>query len=111
MIIPNRHTIKFADLTKDESIHIIRTIQGVQLLLDEIYSPKGYNIGINQGIIAGGSIEHIHVHIVPRYGAELGYIDIVGKTRVVPEGLKSVKNKLEENIPRFLNKEFFENFN
>lgn len=110
MIIPNKHITNFTDLTKDESIHLIRTIQGVQLLLDDLYSPKGYNIGINQGKIAGGSIEHIHVHIVPRYGSELGYIDIVGKTRVVPEGLSSVKKKLEENISRVLNPDFYNNF-
>ncbi|MFX1590357.1 MAG: HIT family protein, partial [Promethearchaeota archaeon] len=75
MIIPNRHIIKLSDLTKEESNHIIRAIQGLQILLDDTYHPKGYNIGINQGKIAGGSIEHLHFHLVPRYGAELGYID------------------------------------
>jgi ATP adenylyltransferase len=110
MIIPNRHITSFLDLSKEEIVHINRTIQGVQLLLDSLYNPKGYNIGINQGIIAGGSIEHLHIHIVPRYGAELGYIDIVGKTRVVPEGMDSVKKKLEANIHKFLNKEFYETF-
>jgi ATP adenylyltransferase len=110
MIIPNRHITSFLELSKEEIVHINRTIQGIQLLLDSLYSPKGYNIGINQGIIAGGSIEHLHIHIVPRYGAELGYIDIVGKTRVVPEGMDSVKQKLEANIHKFLNSEFYENF-
>ncbi|MFX0032236.1 MAG: HIT family protein [Candidatus Hodarchaeota archaeon] len=110
MIVPNKHITKFVDLTKEELIHIMRTIQGVQMLLDEIYNPKGYNIGINQGKIAGGSIEHLHVHVVPRYSSELGYIDIVGETRVVPEGLDSVKEKLEQNIKKFLNQEFFESY-
>ncbi len=110
MIIPNRHVASFLELTREEIIHINRTIQGIQLLLDDLYSPKGYNIGINQGIIAGASIEHLHIHIVPRYGAELGYIDIVGKTRIVVEGLDSVKQKLTENIHNFLNKEFYESF-
>jgi ATP adenylyltransferase len=110
MIIPNRHVTSFLELTREEIIHINRTIQGIQLLLDNLYSPKGYNIGINQGIIAGASIEHLHIHIVPRYGAELGYIDIVGKTRIVVEGLDSVKQKLTENIHKFLNKEFYERF-
>lgn len=110
MIVPNRHIIKYLDLSKQELIHISRTIQGLQMLLDNIYNPKGYNIGINQGKIAGGSIDHLHIHLVPRYGAELGYIDIVGKTRIVPEGLESVKVKLEKQINNFLNQEFFENF-
>ena len=110
MIIPNRHVGSFLELTREEIIHINRTIQGIQLLLDDLYSPKGYNIGINQGIIAGASIEHLHIHIVPRYGAELGFIDIVGKTRVVVEGLDSVKQKLTKNIHKFLNKEFYKSF-
>ena len=110
MIVTKRHITKFIELTKEELLHITRTIQGIQLLLDDIYSPKGYNIGINQGRDAGGSIEHLHFHIVPRYGSELGFIDIVGETRVLPESLESVKQKLEEAIPKFLNNKFFNSF-
>ncbi len=110
MCVPNRHITKFTELTKEEIIHISRTIQGLQLLLDELYNPKGYNIGINQGKDAGASIGHLHFHLVPRYGSELGYIDIVSKTRIVPEGLDSVMKKLKDNIDKFLNKEFFEEF-
>jgi len=98
------------ELSKEELLHIFRTIQGIQLLLDDLYSPKGYNIGINQGRIAGGSIEHLHFHVVPRYGSELGFIDIVGKTRVLPEGLDNVKKKLESNINKYLTKKFFESY-
>jgi ATP adenylyltransferase len=108
MVIPNRHILRFLELTQDEIMHITKAIQGLQLLLDKLYNPIGYNIGMNEGKVAGGSIEHLHFHVVPRYGSELGFIDIVGKTRVLPEGLKAVKKKLEENISLFLNKEFFE---
>ncbi|MFW9771629.1 MAG: HIT family protein [Candidatus Thorarchaeota archaeon] len=110
MIVPNKHITQFTELSKEEIIHLMRTVQGTQMLLDHTYNPKGYNIGINQGSIAGGSIEHLHVHVVPRYSSELGYIDIVAETRVVPEGLNSVKEKLEQNINKFLNQKFFENF-
>lgn len=110
MIVTQRHITKFLELTKPELTHITRTIQGIQLMLNNLYNPKGYNIGINQGRVAGGSIEHLHFHLVPRYGSELGFIDIVGKTRVLPEGLDAVKKKLGSNIQKYLNKEFFENF-
>ena len=110
MIVPNRHILSFSDLTKEELIHLSRTIQGVQLLLDELYNPKGYNIGINQGREAGASIEHLHIHLVPRFGSELGFIDIVGKSRVLPEGLESVKQKLLKNINKFLTEEFYTQF-
>ena len=110
MIVTQRHITKFLDLTKEELLHITRAIQGIQLLLNDLYNPKGYNIGVNQGRNAGGSIEHLHFHLIPRYGAELGFIDIVGKTRVLPEGLEAVKKKIEENINKYLNEEFFEKF-
>ncbi len=110
MIVTQRHITKFLELTKEELLHITRAIQGIQLLLDDLYSPKGYNIGINQGRDAGGSIDHLHFHLIPRYGSELGFIDIVGKTRVLPEGLDDVKKKLESNINKYLTKKFFESF-
>ena len=110
MIVPNRHITKYTELTKQEIIHISRTIQGIQLLINELYNPSGYNIGINQARVSGGSIEHLHVHIVPRYEAELGFIDIIGKTRVLPEGLDLVMKKLKENIGKYLNKDFFNGF-
>ncbi|MFX0028782.1 MAG: HIT domain-containing protein [Promethearchaeota archaeon] len=110
MIVTQRHITKFLDLTKEELLHINRAIQGIQLLLNDLYNPKGYNIGFNQGRNAGGSIDHLHFHLIPRYGTELGFIDIVGKTRVLPEGLEAVKKKIEKNINKYLNKAFFENF-
>ncbi len=110
MIVTRRHITKFLELTKEELLHITRTIQGIQMLLNDLYNPKGYNIGINQGRDAGGSIDHLHFHLIPRYGSELGFIDIVGKTRVLPEGLDDVKKKLENNINKYLTKEFYDNF-
>ena len=109
MIVPNRHVQKFTDLTREEINRIFRAVQGLQNLLDDMYEPKGYNIGFNQEI-AGASIPHLHCHLVPRYGTELGFIDIIGKTCVVPEGLDSVKRKIENNIEKYLSKQYFESF-
>ncbi len=110
MIVPIRYITKYLELTKEEIIHTSRIIQGLQLMINDLYQPKGYNIGINQGRQAGGSIEHLHFHLIPRFGSELGFFDIVGKTRVLPEGLEDVKKKIENNIKNYINKEFFENF-
>ena len=110
LVIPLKHIKEYRELSKQEILHISRAIQGLQMLLDDLYDPHGYKIGFNQGRDAGASIEHLHFHIVPRYGAELGYIDIVGKTRVVVEGLDSVKEKIDKNIDKYLNTEFFESF-
>lgn len=110
MVCTHRHVLKFVALSKEEIIHTSRTIQGLQLLLDELYSPRGYNLGINQGTYAGASIEHIHWHVVPRFPSELGFIDIVGDARIVVEGLESVKKKINEKIDAYLNQEFYKRF-
>ncbi|MFX1393936.1 MAG: HIT domain-containing protein [Promethearchaeota archaeon] len=110
MVCTHRHLSKFINLSKEEIIHTSRTIQGLQLLLDDIYSPRGFNIGINQGNYAGASINHIHWHIVPRFPSELGFIDIIGDARIVVEGLDSVKKKIDERIDKFLNQEFYDRF-
>ncbi|TFG00898.1 MAG: HIT domain-containing protein [Promethearchaeota archaeon] len=110
LIVPIRHVKRYINLTRIEVMRISRAIQGLQHLLDDLYNPKGYNIGMNEGRIAGGSIEHLHFHLVPRYGEELGYIDIVGKTRIVVESLESVKKKLAHRIDTYLNEDFFSEF-
>ncbi len=110
MVCLNRHVMNFTELTKEEISHVFRSIQGLQLLLNDLYKPHGYNIGLNQGKNAGASIDHIHWHVVPRFPSELGYIDIVGNTRIAVEGLDSVKKKIENKIDKYLNPEFFENF-
>jgi len=110
MVCLSRHIKNLTDVTKEEIVHIFRAVQGLQLLLNELYSPHGYNIGLNQGKNAGASIDHIHWHVVPRFPSELGYIDIIGNARIVVEGLDSVKNKIEAKINNYLNKEFFDNF-
>jgi len=110
LIATNRHITLFTELTKEEILIINRTIQGLQILFDDLFCPEGYNIGINQGEKAGASISHLHFHLVPRYGSELGFIDIVGKSKIVLEGLQSVLLKIKENVNKFLNDEFFKEF-
>jgi len=110
LVITKKHIIEFTELKKNEIIHISRVIQGLQMMLNDLYLPKGYNIGLNQGKISGGSIEHLHFHVVPRFGSELGFIDIIGDTRIVVEGLDSIKKKLKKTIYKYLNSEFFKDF-
>lgn len=110
LLVPNRHVESFRDLRRDEVVHLSRTLQGIQNLLEDTVSPSGYNIGINEGPNSGASIEHLHYHIVPRYPNELGFIDITSDTRVVIEGLESVMKRLKNKINEHLNDDFFKNF-
>ncbi|MFV3255000.1 HIT domain-containing protein, partial [Klebsiella pneumoniae] len=58
-------------------------------VLDSLYKPAGYNIGYNMGLAAGGSIEHLHMHIIPRYNNEIGIAELLGGKKVL------VQNPLE----------------
>lgn len=67
LIIPYRHFDNYFDATREEKISIIDLIDEAKSLLDEKYSPHGYNIGVNVGVPAGQSVMHLHVHVIPRY--------------------------------------------
>ncbi len=62
--------------------------------LDKVYSPGGYNIGYNIGRAGGASIAHIHLHIVPRYESELGFVDILSGTKIMIEQPHTILEKL-----------------
>jgi ATP adenylyltransferase len=65
------------------------------------YAPEGFNLGINQGKIAGaGFDEHVHLHVVPRWGADTNFMPVVGSTRVLPESLDGSYEALTAALER-----------
>ena len=57
--------------------------------LEETYAPHGYNVGFNQGRVAGAGVEHhIHMHVVPRWGGDTNFMPVLGDTRVMPQSLE-----------------------
>jgi len=67
LIIPKRHTVSFFDLSDDERTSLFRLLAEAKAALDAEFKPDGYNIGINDGVAAGQTIFHLHVHLIPRY--------------------------------------------
>jgi diadenosine tetraphosphate (Ap4A) HIT family hydrolase len=67
LIIPKRHFSSYFDSTKEELMGFNEMILAAQKELDSIYNPDGYNIGINCGEVAGQTVMHTHVHLIPRY--------------------------------------------
>ncbi|MFW6138916.1 MAG: HIT domain-containing protein, partial [Spirochaetota bacterium] len=65
-------------------------------ILDRLYSPCGYNIGYNIGSFAGASISHVHMHVIPRYENELGFIDIVGGAKILVEDPTKTMQRLKQ---------------
>ena len=95
MVFPLRHIIDFRELTDEELLHISRLIKCSQNLIQEVYQPNGFNIGLNVGESSGASISHIHFHVVPRYKGEMGFLDILSQTRIVVEPLSKVYEKFK----------------
>lgn len=83
IIFPKRHIINYLELTEEESLDIHRLTQKTMRILEEEWRVQGFNIGYNLGKNSGGSIPHIHEHIVPRFPNEAGFLDVISNTRIV----------------------------
>jgi ATP adenylyltransferase len=83
MVFPLRHCIDISKLTDEEALDMHRlTARSIEILREE-FTPSAFNIGYNMGRVGGGSIDHLHEHIVPRYENEVGFIDVLAGDRVI----------------------------
>ena len=98
MVAPLEHYEHYEDLPRELLIHLNLMLQRCILLLQKTYAPRGFNIGLNQGKWGGASIPHLHVHIVPRYGIDLNFMEIIGGTRVVVEPLTDTLKTLQSHV-------------
>jgi ATP adenylyltransferase len=95
MVVPYRHVGTLSDLTGDELQEMAKLTQRSEAALTEAYQPHGLNIGINLGKPAGaGVLDHIHVHLVPRWNGDTNFMTVVGEVRVLPEDLQNSANRL-----------------
>ena len=99
MVAPYRHVGCFQDLTRQELEEISALVKSGINAGQETLGPGGFNIGINQGKIAGaGYEEHIHVHIVPRWNGDTNFMPVISDTKVLPESLLATYDKIKERL-------------
>ena len=67
LIIPRRHVGSFFDLSEAERNSLLSLLEGAKRRLDKQFGPDGYNIGINDGLAAGQTVRHLHIHLIPRF--------------------------------------------
>ena len=96
LICPKRHIIDYRELTQEEEREIHLLLRKSLDELDKLYSPSGYNVGYNIGEFAGASLCHLHMHVIPRYPNELGFIDIVGGAKIVVEDPEQTMKNLKK---------------
>jgi ATP adenylyltransferase len=96
MVVPYAHVGTLDDLDPETSQELLALTQLSLQVLREAYEPEGFNVGANIGAASGAGIEdHFHMHIVPRWAGDTNYMTIVGQTRVVPEWMDQVYNRLQ----------------
>ena len=84
LIIPKRHVAGYFDLTEDEVKAMQTMLFDMKKVIEEVYKPDGFNIGVNVGEAAGQSIFHVHMHLIPRYEGDVEY-PRGGVRGVIPE--------------------------
>ncbi|MDR2200484.1 MAG: HIT domain-containing protein [Deltaproteobacteria bacterium] len=97
LVAPRRHVATLAEATAEERSAVIELAARTTSLLSAFMKPDGFNMGVNQGKVAGAGIsEHLHMHITPRYNGDTNYMTVLGETRVIPEHLAKTYEKLLE---------------
>jgi ATP adenylyltransferase len=88
MIAPFEHSATLTELDAETLGEMMALAQRSMRLLEETYEPHGYNVGFNQGRVAGAGVEHhIHMHVVPRWGGDTNFMPVLADVRVMPQTL------------------------
>jgi len=101
MVVPNRHISCLTTAEPGELDEMMRLTRLAEIALTEAYSPHGLNMGINLGRPAGaGILDHLHLHIVPRWNGDTNFMTVVGEARVMPEDLAQTAARLRPVFAR-----------
>jgi ATP adenylyltransferase len=100
MVVPYRHVADFPDLTEAETGEVASLTKTAMQALRRASAAQGFNLGMNQGRVAGaGVVEHLHQHVVPRWGGDVNFMAIIGKTKVMPQLLRDTRQLLADAWP------------
>jgi ATP adenylyltransferase len=100
MVSPERHVASLGDLDDDESLEVMRLLRRALTALREAYRPDGFNIGVNEGEVAGaGFAGHVHVHVVPRWEADSNFMAVTAEMRVLQQSLEDSLAAVREHWP------------
>ncbi|MEO7262581.1 MAG: HIT domain-containing protein [Jatrophihabitantaceae bacterium] len=101
MVVPYRHVADYTELTVTEAAEVALFTQRAMTALRAAARPQGFNIGLNQGAVAGAGIAaHLHQHVVPRWGGDMNFMPVIGHTRVLPQLLADTRGLLAEHWPQ-----------
>jgi ATP adenylyltransferase len=101
MVVPYKEVADLHGLTDEELADLWKLVRRCIGALTAVMKPDGFNVGINLGKVAGaGILEHLHIHIVPRWNGDTNFMPVIAGTGVVPEALKEVAAKLRTELAK-----------
>jgi ATP adenylyltransferase len=99
MAAPLRHVGEYGELTDDEVLELHRLAAASLAALAAEYAPDGYNLGWNLGRTAGaGIVDHVHLHVVPRWSGDTNFMPVLADTKVIPEALAATAERLRARL-------------
>jgi ATP adenylyltransferase len=100
MVCPYRHVADYTDLTEPETAELAHFTQTAMRVIRGCSGAHGFNLGMNQGGVAGAGIaNHLHQHVVPRWGGDTNFMPVVGRTKVLPQLLADTRRLLASHWP------------
>ncbi|MBX7149429.1 HIT domain-containing protein [bacterium] len=101
MVVPNRHTNLFEDLTAEEHCEMSALVAASIKILKKAAGAQGFNVGLNLGKAAGAGIkDHLHYHVIPRWEGDNNIMPVIGNIRVMPEHLNDTYKKLAPHFKK-----------
>jgi ATP adenylyltransferase len=101
LVCPYRHVALYIDLTDEETSEFTALTRAAIVALTNASAPMGFNIGMNQGAVAGAGVQaHLHQHIVPRWGGDSNFLPVIAQTKALPMLLEDVRQQLVAAWPR-----------
>ena len=95
LVCPYRHVSDYTDLTAAETAEVAALTQRAMAVLRAVSGPHGFNLGMNQGEVAGAGIAaHLHQHVVPRWSGDMNFLPVIGRTKALPELLADSRARL-----------------
>jgi ATP adenylyltransferase len=100
LVAPRRHVADLRDLTPEEGMALLAATQRMLGAIGRALQPAGFNVGLNLGRAAGASIDHLHLHVVPRWGGDTNFMPVLADVKVLPEHVEVTAEKLREALAR-----------
>ncbi len=96
MVAPFEHVGRLQDIEPEVTAEMMDLAQQAIRRMEDVYRPEGFNVGVNQGRVAGAGVEgHIHLHVVPRWAGDNNYMPVIADTRVMPQSLEESFDALQ----------------